>query len=213
MSPPRLQLKHPLEPDVVEQSATKSEIVLSTNDPKKVSIEQLQTWQTRLYTQLTFQASDPNRCADTCVCLCHTLRRPVGRLRAPNYLKIVFGSLFASYSGLPYLQPGCSTSSCRNYSKFSLRLTYCFPRWAFAAAIHFAAGQATSGELLTLRVQRRIPEFEENGFFVFVKTGNIGSVKMLFDSRQASLADTDYHAGHTALHVSQSSFAPMLHQN
>ena len=182
--------------DSVEELTQESQDNLSVS-----SSEQIQTWQTRDYTSLHLQWRIVDKCADDCTCLCHVLRRPLQRFRTPQFLKGVIGYLFARYSGLLFLQLRCSSRDCRNYSASLVRITYCFPKWAFAAAIHVAAGTTTLGVPMSLFVQRRVDGWEENGIMDLIRKDDLEGVKTLFMKRLASPSDADFR-GHTTLHVS-----------
>lgn len=192
-----------------DEDHTTMYIQVGRDSPTEVhprSIEELETWQSQDYTSLTFQHRQLDDCTNDCFCLCHTLRRSVQRFRTSQFLESLLGYLFASYSGLSFLRPGCSTPTCRKNSSVSFRLTYRFPRWAFAAAIHVAAGLTTFGDpSATILVQRRVRDTEENGLMELVRKGDCGGIKTLLLKRVASPSDADSDHGHTALHVSYSS--------
>ncbi len=125
------------------------------------------------------------------------------RFRTSQFLESLIGNLFASYSGLSFLRPGCSTPTCRNNSSSSFQLTYRFPRWAFAAAIHVAAGLTMFGDpTATILVQRRVRDSEENGLMELRPQRWLWRIKTLLLKRVASPSDADSDHGHTALHVS-----------
>jgi hypothetical protein len=192
--------------NTLDEYQTKQGLQMGGNWPRELraySFEQLETWQTRDYTSLTFQQRQSNRCADGSLCLCHTLGRPIQRLQTSRFLGNLIGYLFMTYSGLSFLQPGCSSSSCRNYSIFSFHLTYRFPKWACAAAVRVTAGVTTFGDpIAALFIQRRVPETEGNGLMELVCKGDDNGIKVLLQKRAASPSDADSSYGHTALHVS-----------
>lgn len=101
------QMRSPINNEHASNSAdehhTTTTVQFGGGSPANVhprSIEGLETWQTQDYTSLTFQQRQSDRCTTDCLCLCHTLRRPVQRFRTSQFLESLIGHLFASYSGL-----------------------------------------------------------------------------------------------------------------
>ena len=168
-----------------------------------VSFQHLERWETQLYTPLTFQLRRKNECSDKCTCSCHTLKTTVQTLHTPSFLTSIIGYLFVTFSGMPFLQPGCSDQKCRNYSTRGFRATYRFPKWAVAAALQVAAGNSTtSGDLMTLFVQRRISGQDENGIMDMCVKGSVEGIKKLLINRSISPNDAELTSGLTPLHVS-----------
>lgn len=174
----------------------------NSHDLDSVSFRQFERWETQPYTPLTFQLRQKDKCGNTCTCTCHTMRKSIQTLHTPHFLTTVIGYLFATYSGMPFLQPGCSDRTCRSYSARAFQATYRFPKWAFAAALHVAAGFSTLGRpTMTLFLQRRISLQDENGMMDLCIKGSVEELKNLFINRLVSPDDAESSFGHTPLHV------------
>ena len=166
-----------------------------------VFFQHLKTWEAQSYIPLPFQLRQKKICGDSCICTCHTLQRSVQTLHSPGFLASLIGRLFITYSGLPFLQPSCSSPSCCDYSTWAFKATYRFPKWIFKAALHVVRSWKSEVPM-TLFVQWRIPEHDETGLFeLCIKGGNEG-IKKLLVNRLVSPNVAELSRGHTPLHVS-----------
>ena len=130
------------------------------------------------------------RCKVSCPCLCHN----ANRLRSPQCLSSVIGSVNADYS-----IGRCTSCSCAG-AKYEFRLVkahYIFPKWLTdRRRINL---QIRNDINLTYTAQRLCPESAP--LFWATRTGNIGHVLKLLKSGQASTLDIDRLEGKSAIHV------------
>ncbi|KAI9812177.1 MAG: hypothetical protein M1827_004843 [Pycnora praestabilis] len=136
-----------------------------------------------------------NVCRLACGCICHKEHR----LRTPQNLSGLIGSLFLGYSGLTAGKVKCSEKSCRRRPDSSLKFTYYFPWWFLARKVTMAVTlNSMKGPGLLLRVPRVIEDFVE--VFYFSRNNNVEGLKKLFNRHLASPHDTHGTYGQTPLH-------------
>ena len=133
-------------------------------------------------------------CELRCICICHKERR----MRTPQALDCLIGTLFVGYSGLPIFMQECNQQSCRSRSRPLAYVNYVFPHWFLARMVSFVGTMHTSGPMAALRIQRTVPADAE--LFTFAKLGNTEGLADLFKSGRASPNDVHYLSGVTALH-------------
>jgi hypothetical protein len=135
-------------------------------------------------------------CQPWCSCACHSEHR----LRSPQLLDRVIGSLFIGYSGLPGLTRKCNQHSCHLRSQPMTYITYFFPQWFLARTISFVLSTTPlAGPVASLKVSRTVPG--DSAIFYYAKTGNLTKIKALFEGGLASPHDVHFESGITALHV------------
>ncbi len=135
-------------------------------------------------------------CQPWCSCACHTERR----LRSPQLLDQVIGSLFIGYSGLPGLTRRCNQRSCHLQSQPMTYITYFFPQWFLARMISFVLSTTPlAGPVASLKVSRTVPG--NSAIFEYAKRGDIIKMRSLFEGGLASPHDVQFESGITALHV------------
>lgn len=135
-------------------------------------------------------------CQPWCSCACHTERR----LRSPQLLDQIIGSLFIGYSGLPGLTKQCNQHSCHLRSQPMTYITYFFPQWFLARTISFVLSTTPlAGPVASLKVSRTVPG--DSAIFTYAKTGDVDKIRSLFESGLASPHDVHFESGITALHV------------
>src|SRR5438552_19061695 len=77
------------------------------------------------------------------------------------------------YSGLPVLSPKCSNEICRNQAACSIEVTYRFPQWFVARALHLVAAKTCIGDpVFGLTIQRRVEYTRQDNIIRFAMTGN-----------------------------------------
>lgn len=133
-------------------------------------------------------------CEPCCICICHKERR----MRTPQALDSLIGTLFVGYSGLPMFMHKCSQPSCHSRSRPLAHVDYVFPQWFLARMVSFVVAMNASGPMATLEIPRTVPADAE--LFTFAKLGNTEGLIDLFRSGRASPNDMHYQSGVTALH-------------
>ena len=133
------------------------------------------------------QASFQNTCSLDCICACHRKNR----LKSPEMLSILFGSLLVGYKALP-----CDRTNCRNQAT---TITYAFPQWLLRRTIALSVSYSRlQGPNLCLRMVRNCPG--DADIFTAVFRGQVDHVRRLLGNGEASVIDVD-PAGNTPLHV------------
>lgn len=131
-------------------------------------------------------------CSLDCGCACH--RR--NRLRSPNVLNTVLGTLFVGYQASPWLAQGCNKMFCQSRST---KIDYAFPRWFLRRAISLTMGYGHPGGLeFSARMMSVRPG--DADIFIAVFRGASNHIEKLIHDGKASVFDVD-PAGNTALHV------------
>ena len=132
-------------------------------------------------------------CNLDCICACH--RR--NRLKSPEILSPVLGSLFVGYKASPWSAQKCDQSYCRSHAT---RITYAFPPWLLSRAISVSMAYShPPGPDLCLRMMRVRPG--DANIFTAVFRGTRQHVQRLLEHNEASVCDVD-PAQNTALQVS-----------
>lgn len=125
----------------------------------------------------------PNTCNLDCDCLCHRQNR----LRSPNVINAVLGSLLTSYRISPWFSPTCDKAYCRSHTA---RVTYAFPHWFLRRAIsvtmayHHPLGPAFSFGMVNVRPI-------DAAIFYAVFKGSCGHISRLIHEGEASVRDVD----------------------
>ena len=132
-------------------------------------------------------------CNLDCICVCH--RR--NRLKSPDILSPVLGSLFVGYKGSLWSLQECDQPYCRSHAT---RITYTFPPWLSTRAISVSMVHSHSeNPVLSLRVVRVRPG--DANIFTAVFRGTRQHVQRLLEHTEASICDVDL-AHNTPLLVS-----------
>lgn len=135
-------------------------------------------------------------CKTWCSCACHSQ----GKLRTPQRLRGVLGSLFVGYSGMPGLTPACDDRTCRRRASLAMDLVYYFPVWFLsrAFALNFSLTTFGGPELMV-----RMPRMVSWGtpLWRLARDGDLPNVQILFSKGVASPYDVNAY-GQSALHVS-----------
>lgn len=133
-----------------------------------------------------------NACNLDCSCSCH--RR--NRLKTPDVLSTVFGSIIVGYKTSPWSLQACDKKSCQSRAT---KITYAFPQWLLRRAISVSmAYSRPQGPEFCLRMMRVRPG--DADIFTAVFRGTRNHVQRLLDDNDASVLDVD-PAHNTALHV------------
>ena len=135
-------------------------------------------------------------CSLDCNCVCH--RR--NRLKSPNVLSTVLGSLFVGYKASPWSSQHCDKRYCQSQAT---KITYAFPQWLLRRAISVSMTYShPQGPDFCLRMMRVRPG--DADIFTAVFRGTYNHVQRLLDDNDASVLDVD-PAHNTALQVRSSS--------
>ena len=131
-------------------------------------------------------------CSLECSCACH--RR--NRLKSPDVLRPVLGSLNVGYKASPWPSQKCDKKYCRSQET---KITYAFPQWLLRRAISVSMAYAhPQGPDLCLRMIR-VRSGDAN-IFTAVYRGTCNHIQRLLDDNEASVLDVD-PAHNTALQV------------
>ena len=137
------------------------------------------------------------RCADQCDCACHNHYR----FCSPSILERLYGRLSMEYSGVRLFQHDkCDRPTCVGQSSTSL--TYCFPLWLIARAVHMdVVSGKRRGTTISIRFSKRMSEEfgNDNGLFHYARIGDTNSIQTLFAKGIAS-PFSQTTSGETALH-------------
>ncbi|KAH7060893.1 ankyrin repeat-containing domain protein [Macrophomina phaseolina] len=156
------------------------------------------------------EASNPSRAASTsvtfcgqatgrqywsCKCKCHKKSPPHA------FSNQLLGNLFLGYSSIPFFASKCSESDCQGRCMSrttNMTLTYYFPAWVMAKALHFAYTYTPlSGPTFGLAVRNLVSH--NCGLLSSAREGDVDGLKSALASGSARLNDSD-ETGFTALH-------------
>lgn len=135
-------------------------------------------------------------CKRACSCACHS----VYRVKTPNLLQHLVGSLLVKHNGLYGMNQPCNERSCRRSDFASLRISYRFPDWLLNRMVSSVIrSNAIHGPQLSLVVPRIVPDTSE--IFALSVAGNINAIAKLLGSGLASPCDVSASWGYTPLHT------------
>lgn len=138
-----------------------------------------------------------SKCLKWCSCQCHRTTA----VQTPDIAKILIGSLFIGYNGIPSFAKRCSEKSCRRQSKPTLKVSYHFPTWLLNRMFQFAVSSTPlDGPRISIHMPRIVPDNSE--VFVCAVRGNLAGMISLFERGVASPFDVGSGTGRTPLHVS-----------
>lgn len=149
------------------------------------------------YTSVTFCGQATGRQYWRCKCKCHKKSPPHA------FSNQLLGNLFLGYSSIPFFASKCSESDCQGRCMSrttNMTLTYYFPAWVMAKALHFAYTYTPlSGPTFGLAVRNLVSH--NCGLLSSAREGDVDGLKSALASGSARLNDSD-ETGFTALHVS-----------
>ena len=136
-------------------------------------------------------------CSLECNCACH--RR--NRLKSPDILRPVLGSLFVGYKASPGSSQKCDKGCCRSQAT---NITYAFPQWLVRRAISVSMAYSyPQGPDLCLRMMRVRPG--DANIFTAVYRGTCYHIQRLLHDNEASVLDVDpMHNTALLVRISQS---------
>ncbi len=169
----------------------------SHNNPLAALLNSQVTWHTGAVALISLEVCKCNPCTGICECVCHVHRK----VQTPRMLHRLMGNLLVGYAGMSLWKPRCNIPTCRGFLARSVTLTYCFPQWFVARAVHVTWSDCLGGPGLSLYLQRRYPESEENSVFLLANNGNTEGVKELIQNRMIRPNDADAARGFTPLHI------------
>ena len=132
-------------------------------------------------------------CRIGCQCSCHR----GNRLRSPQVIMGLVGSLSANYSIRPSPLDSCVSERCRS----TIDVEYVFPRWLSKRSVEVSILDSRTGPSVSLRS----PKFcsESAPIFWAARTGAIDHIRRLVSAGEATSCDINYPERKSALHVSQ----------
>lgn len=143
---------------------------------------------------VTYQGDACSR--ELCSCSCHSS----GRLRSPQILQRVLGSLFVGYTGMPFSSVFCTEAACNGTTQQRLNVSYYFPKWFLMRALSFVfITNPVLGSDFNLRTVRLVDRSAD--VFHYALYGNTEGLKYLFNKKLASPHDVALNGGYTPLHV------------
>jgi len=148
---------------------------------------------------LTFHQT-MSSCNASCQCVCHS-RNWSWQVRygtsAP--FKLVFGSLFMGYSGVPTPKINCDISTCpRPTPQSTITVRYSFPTWVPNRAIILAFCSHSNIRHFGMRITRRIPYVPGN-IFSRINSKDFDGAIALLQSGNANVNDTETRHGISVL--------------
>ena len=143
----------------------------------------------------SLHAKKMTTCRIGCQCSCHR----GNRLRSPQVMTGLVGSLSANYSIRPSPLDGCVSEWCRSST---VDVEYVFPRWLTKMSLEFSTILGSSN---FTSVSLKSPKFcsESAPIFWAARTGAIDHIRRLFSAGEATRCDINYPERKSALHVSQ----------
>jgi hypothetical protein len=137
-------------------------------------------------------------CGHLCRCRCHT----ESTFTSPRWLRIVLGSLFVGYAGVPGLHNvSCDDEACQQAGHGCFKVAYHFPAWFLTRMITIQdRWSPLGGHIVSMRTPRVVSPKAE--IFIYAQQGNIEGLQLLFKERKASPFDVSSSEGRSALHVS-----------
>lgn len=134
-------------------------------------------------------------CKRACSCACHS----VYRIKTPQILESLVGSLLIKSNGLYGMNQACNEWSCRRSASATVRISYRFPDWLLNRMVSsLLVSNSVSGPQLSLVVPRVVSNTSDIFFHAF--SGNIDGVAKLLQSGLASPCDISDLFGYTPLH-------------
>ena len=121
-----------------------------------------------------------------CMCRCH--RRYFKR--SSRLIDQLFGNLYMTYSGIPWLSPQCDLSNCMQscfISDYLVSIIYLFPAWLLSWSIVLIFKGYTPGFDHSLRVNYHVPY--SSLIMQYAYHGNLAEIKTILESRLASPFD------------------------
>ena len=132
------------------------------------------------------------RCRTLCSCTCH--RR--SRLKSPDCLEYIIGTLILNYS----TRCTCNERLCRGPRGSSYVITYFFPYWLLARSQRqFIYAACFTGPTFALRMPRVVKG--DSKLIGYSVKGDVEGIKELFVRGEASPDDVAGQNGRSALHV------------
>ena len=129
------------------------------------------------------ESSSQSTCSLECNCACH--RR--NRLKSPDILRTVIGSLYVGYKASPSPSQSCDKGYCRSQAT---KITYAFPQWLVRRAISVSMAYSyPQGPDLCLRMMRVRPG--DANIFTAVYRGTCYHIQRLLNDNEASVWDVD----------------------
>lgn len=153
---------------------------------------------------LRLNTSVHRSCRSLCACICHRETK----LRLPNWMESIVGTLFLGYSGMPtasFLSSKCTEVACQRNRSALISVQYCFPRWFLAWRMIILRNNYSSlnGIQISVRTPRVVGSWTE--IFAAAQTGNVGMIRLLISEGRASPFDVAPD-GSTPIWVSRNTF-------
>jgi ankyrin repeat protein len=148
---------------------------------------------------LTFHQMMPF-CNASCQCVCHSRNRSWQvRYGTSALFKLVFGSFFMGYSGVPTPKITCDVSTCPGPAPEStITVRYTFPTWVPNRAIILAFYSHSNIRHFGMRITRRIPYVPGN-IFSRINSKDFDGAIALLQSGNAHVNDTESRHGISVL--------------
>jgi ankyrin repeat protein len=166
---------------------------LTLSDPMDVSAKY------SVLSHLTFHQTMPF-CNASCQCVCHSHNCSWQvRYGTSAPFKLIFGSLFMGYSGVPVPKINCDVSTCPGPAPGStMTVRYRFPTWVANRAIISAFSSHSTVRHFGMRITRRIPYVPGN-IFSRINSKDFSGAIALLQSGNAHVNDTETRHGISVL--------------
>lgn len=133
-------------------------------------------------------------CRNGCLCACHSQRRS----SAPALLNSLLGRLFATYTGVPILNPKCDDEACRGSRASKFGMEYWFPTSFWSTIVRMQVDyHPNAGPSLQLETLRTVPDSAQ--CVSYAVNGNITGLQHLFRLGMASPRDVSSGRGYSLL--------------
>lgn len=148
-----------------------------------------------LQSNITITSTLKPACPPNCRCQCHA----TSHVRSPAWVKTALGSLMVDYRSLPLVGLSrCNMPLCKSVSGTSLRIQYCFPRWAVARAVQMSMSWDSlndNGASIFIKIPRIINGLEwlnsiyqpDSVALEMVRQGKVRPTDVLVESGQTAL--------------------------
>ena len=130
-----------------------------------------------------------------CPCKCH-----VGaHLRTYGISAKLFGSIFACYSGVPFLNGPCDVDTCSQNCGKSFDLMYTFPLWFVHWVLYTHISVSARGEPSFGITFMRRTQITEYSIFAIARRGEYQKLRQILEGQSALSGDIEVKSGRNAL--------------
>ena len=174
---------------------TMSDPYLSLKSEGSQGVEMSSVAKNTTSTTFAFMVNRYSNKDSSCPCKCH-----IGARFRPHMISAkLFGSIFACYSGLPFLNGPCDVTLCPKKCRKSFDLMYTFPSWFIQWAIYTQISISAHGEpSFGINFMRRSP-VTEYSIFAIARRSEHQRLRQILQTQSGFSGDLEVKSGRNAL--------------